>query len=410
MTNYLARILSGVTAVLWALPAHADTLSLSGGANRTPSTEGNPTSGSNQAGLSGYFELGPRWSLDGMLNWSRPLATGDSTSPFAAQEKDAATFFLALGTTWTPGAGEVTITVDDDGDAETDEIPAHWSFSASVNASPKSTGLTSTTLTLEDQTKKGALTYDAPSLLKAASSSLGGGIALSYDTAGDSAHEMLWTLSFNPSRVSTLQTVEAYQVRPLPGQTEGKILTRDMLLQECQATTSGNAKATKTCQRLMPLLKAQQDAVLTMPVSLSLDQTLFGRTSVGLSGTWYFYDKDPNSVGYFTLASQGRKAPNGEAGPSTTASYGTGVAIAPFQWSSGVSVSHPFGPLKLSVLGGFSRYYDDAGSFTSLTTRVNWKITQMWRVSASFATQLDRDADGEVTRSFSGSMAVKCAF
>ena len=101
------------------------------------------------------------------------------------------------------------------------------------------------------------------------SSSLGGGLSISYDTAGDSNYETVWTLSLNPNRVSTLQTVESYEARPPPGQTEGKILTREALLQECQATSANVGKVKKTCQRLMPLLKAQQDAVLVMPVSFA---------------------------------------------------------------------------------------------------------------------------------------------
>ena len=133
--RYATSALFALAIICGATSASADTLSLSGGANRTPSTTGNPTSGSNQSGLTGYFELGPRWTLDAIANWSRPLASRDASSPFAAQEKDAATYYLSLGATWTPGAGETTVTVDDAGDSDTDELPAHWSFSTGVNLS-----------------------------------------------------------------------------------------------------------------------------------------------------------------------------------------------------------------------------------------------------------------------------------
>jgi hypothetical protein len=62
------------------------------------------------------------------------------------------------------------------------------------------------------------------------------------------------------------------------------------------------------------------------------------------------------------------------------------------------------------VLGGYSSYYAAAGSFTSVGTRVQWKLSANWRVTAAFATQVDSDGEGSDTRSFSGSLAAKWLF
>lgn len=385
----------------WATSA----MTLSGGASRTPSTGQNPTSGSNNGGVSAYHDVNDRWSLDGRFGWSRLLTGSAGDLVFSKKEAEAAVLYLSLGTTWTPGGGDVTVTVDEDGEQDTVELPAHWSFSAGLNWSPSATSRTSTTVTLQDTLKGGqVITYDAPALLQVKSGTLGGTVSLTYDTAGDGDHETMLTLSASPSRIGTTQSVLEYQDRL------GNLRTQDQLKDACASATPQNTKLVKQCRRLEPLLGSPTDTIVNVPVSFSIDHTLWQHTSVGVSGTWHFYDKDPDSVGYFNLAAQGRKAPDGQLVAGSSATFGTGVAIAAFQWNAAASLSRNLGPLKVALLGGYASYINGGGHYSSATLRLAYKVTSSWRVSASVATQADTDSDDATTRSWSGSAALKYMF
>jgi hypothetical protein len=404
--HVLCRIAPLLVVALLPTPCWAtSSMTLSGGANRTPSTDQNPTSGSNSAGLSGYHDLSERWSLDGSFGWTRPLTATVGDPVFSKKELEPSVLFLSLGTTWTPGGGDVTVTVDEDGSRDTEELPAHWSFSAGLSLSPSATGRTSTTVTLQDTLKGGqVVSYDAPALLQVKSGTAGATFSVSYDTSGDSPYETLVTLSASPSRVSTSQAVVEYQDR------FGNLRTQAQLKDACATATAQNPKLFQQCKRLEPLLGTPTDAIVNLPVSLSIDHTLWSKTVVGLSGTWHFYSKDPASVGYFNLASQGRKAPDGQTLGGSSASFGTGVAIAAFQWNAGASVSHSFGALKASVAGGYATYYDGGGHYTSVTARLAYKLNAHWRATASVATQADTDSDDTTSRSWSGSAGIKYTF
>ncbi len=377
-------------------------MGLSGGVSRTPTTDSSPASGSTSAGLSGLWDPNDRWSLDGGWNLSLPRGAADKDNPLYTKEVQRAIHYLSVGATWIPGAGETTVTVDEDGETEEEDVPYHWSFGSNLSFSPKSTSRTATTLVMEDTVAGKTSTYDAPTLLQVASSSAGVTLWSGWETGGTSSYESEVTLSAGLNAVTTKQSVEEFIGR------NGKLTTTQQLMDICSGGTT--AKTAKLCKRLNPLLKAQEATLAVVPISLTLIETLFRNTDVSLGATYYLYNKDPNEVGYFSLATQGKKAPNGETVNGSSASFGTGVAVAPFDWSSTAGVSHKLGPVRLSANVGYSHYYGDLGHYTSFGLKANYKFAEHFRILGGAATQNDVDSDGVGTRSWSLSATVKYLF
>lgn len=403
--NFAGFIITGLVAML-ASPSGswAANLGISGGLARTPSTNNAPTSGSNSAGVTGLWDPSDRWTFDGGWGMSLPRGGGDPANPLSAKEVQHAIHMLTLGATWVPGAGETTVTVDEDGQTDEDELPTHWSFGGGLSLSPKVIERTATTLAMQDTVAGKTSTYDAPMLLQAGSSSLGGNLWTSWETGGTSDFETEITLGAALSDVSSRQTVEEFIGR------NGQLTTSAELKDLCGGTATLTKALAKSCKRLKPLLKAETATLLVVPISLTVAETLFRATDVSLGGTYYAYSQDPNSVGYFSLANQAKKAPNGETVAGSAASFGTGVAVAPFDWSTAASVSHKLGPVRMSANIGYSHYYGDIGHYTSAGLRANYKVAEHWRLLANVAGQSDVDTDGAATRSWSGGAAIKYTF
>lgn len=372
--------------------AYASSVGVSSSLSRTPASDGYPGGGSTSAGVSGSYDLSDSLSIDGGFALSRPKATPITDGPLAGKTKEATVTSLSLGTTWTPA-----MPWNENG---------NWSMSFGLAFSPKATELSSTTLTLDQQVPgKGTQSVDADALLKAVSGSTGAALSIAYDTMGDSNWETAVDLSVSPNRTATTQSIDTMVTA------EGATVTREKLLADCKASQPAQVKLKKTCARLTPLLGVQEASVVTVPISLSIDETIYENTEVALTGTYYWYSKDPNEVGYFTLASQGRPLPGtNQKTPSTSASFGTGVAIAPFAYSGAVAVAQRLGPVRVTATLGRAVYLDDAGDNTSLSLKAAWKITKQWRLSAGVSTQNDVASDGEATRSYSGSAGLKYTF
>lgn len=380
----------GLACVLPAT-ALASNIGLSGNLSRTPASDGYPGGGSSGAGLSGGYDLSDHWSLDGSFSLSRPITQPITEGPLAGKTKGATVSSIGLGATWTPG-------FDWNADGQ-------WSLAFGVAFSPKAVEKSSTTLTLEQMVNGSMQSVDAEALLKATSSSAGASLSLTYDTMGDSNWETAVELSASPNRLATTQSIEEMVTA------QGTTITREKLLQDCANVYPKQIKLKKTCERLTPLTANHEASVVSVPITLSIDETIYQNTEVSASGTWYWYSDDPNEVGYFTLASAGRTLPGTTTkAPPNTASFGTGVAIAPYAWRSAFAAAQKIGPVKITATVGHAEYLDDAGYNNSIGLRANWKITKHWRLSASAATQNDVDADGEATRSYSGSAGLKYTF
>ncbi len=385
-TVLVAGVLAGA---LYAGSVHADYVGVTSGISRTPPSDGYPGSGSSSFGASGSYDLNARWNFGLSLGLFRPKPANDSSGDaFTGKTKDGNTFSAGLGATWIPGMGW--------------NANEHWSFDFGFGLSPKSTDLSSTTVTLESSTPKGTTSEDYAALLKSSSSSQDLTLGVNYDTGGDSNLEWSFSLGLWPSRLSSTQTIEEL-VSP-----QGKAQSKDSMLAMCQKPNLPKLQA-QACKRIMPLLKSQSASIVTLPVVLSATANIASKSSVTLGGTYYLYSDDPNSVGYFTLASQGKQSKQGQQG-GAHASFGSGIAVAPYVFSASLSAGHKLGPVRLSAGGGYSKYMNDAGHNTSASAKVVWKITDNWRINAGYGRQWDTDSEGAVTQSWSFSGGLRYTF
>ncbi len=361
---------TAVTCLLLSVPAasHAHMLGLKLDHSRTPATASNPVSGSSGVNLSGSYDATEELSFDAGFGLSRPSAAPPSQG--GTDKTNGGTVAnLSLGTAWFYGD--------------------HWFFMAALSGSPKSTSLDSTVVTIQE----GKTTKDVDGLLKSDSSALGVLLSTSYSTGGDSDAETEVALTLSGAHLSTTQ-----RLQELDGTDLNKL--RDF----CAA----QGKGSPTCKRLGPALKAASESVNSLGINLMVSETIFQNSEVSLGGTYYLYNRDPNEVGYFTIASAGKTGPLGGRDHST--SFGSGVAIAPLLWSGSLGISHKWSRVRLSLTGGRGQYIDAGGHSNSLTGKVNVKISEAWRVILAGGGQGNVDEAGDTTRSFSGSGTVRFTF
>ncbi len=387
-----------LTSLLWTVPARADSVSMSATASQTPATADNSASGSNGTTVSSQVDVSTAWMILTSFGLTRPQTShvGDA---YAKQEKESNVYALTLDASWIPDAGHTTTVVDEDGETSQEDVDPHWTLDVGALWSPQSTTLTSTTLVLPVKATKltPAGSEEAPALLKAQASSIGSNLSLAYDTAGSGPWQWELTLAARPNWVTTQQTLQQYEDR------QGNTHTRAELLASCQGVGASADKALKkTCKTVTALLKAEADSLLVVPVTLDWTQTWREKTDFSIFGAYFLYSSDPNAAGYFNLAAAGRKIGG--------ASFGTGVAIAPFLWNSGTSISHVWGDLRLTASAGYARYVDDGGSYRSFALKIGYKISKNWKLSGAVATQNDIDDTGVASRSYAGTAGLRYTF
>jgi hypothetical protein len=361
-------VLACALLTLWPVPSQAHMLGLRLDRSHTPPSASSPVGGSSGASLTGSYDLTEELSIDAGFGIARPVAS-PPTQGVPDKTSGGTVVNLSLGSSWFYGD--------------------HWFFMGAASLSPKSTSLDSTTVSMQD----GKTTQDVPALIKADSASTGLLLSTSYATDGESNAETEVALTFGGTHLSTTQKLQ-------------DLGTVD--LQKLKDFCKAGGKGSKVCKRNAALFNASTELLNMMSVGVLVTETLFGKTDVLLGGSYYLYDRDPNEVGYFTVATAGKGIKPG--GNERGASFGTGIAIAPSLWASTLGVAHKFGDLRLTVIGGYGSYVDDGGNSRSVTLKAAYKINAVWRVLASASAQGDVDEAGAGTTSYSGSATVRCMF
>jgi len=266
-------------------------------------------------------------------------------------------------TVWTLGAGLVW------------EIGDHLTLDASGHVSPESELQADSAVAWV--TAAGPVTVDA--LLKSHSSSAGGTLAASYDTAGDSAAETAVDLGLSLERFVTDQKV--VEIR---GPRVGSVTAADI-------QTLCRTRPALCPKQLVGALRGMPANLSQVALQVAVTETLWRDTDLGLAAGFYGYDKDPTEVGYFTLAGGGRAG----------ASFGGGVALAPLQWTIRPSLSRRLGDWTLRLAWQHGTYMSGEGTLDALTARVQLRITPTFRMWVTVLGQRDRDAEAHtaITRS-----------
>lgn len=313
----------------------------------SPPTPTSPRTTQVSAALDGLFEVGGGLSLTASLV---------ALSPRPIAEVPGQQYATKGSTVWTLGAGLVW------------EIGDHLTLDASGHVSPESELQADSAVTWV--TAAGPVSVDA--LLKSHASSAGGTLAMSYDTAGDSAAETAVDLGVSLEQYATDQKV--VEIR---GPRVGSLTAAD-IQNLCRLRPALCPK------QLVGALRGKPASLSQVALQVAVTETLWRDTDLGLAAGVYGYDKDPTEVGYFTLAGGGRAG----------ASFGGGVALAPLQWTIRPSLSQRLGDWTLRLAWQHGTYVSGEGTLDALTARVQLRITRAFRMWATVLGQRDRDGEG----------------
>ena len=255
-------------------------------------------------------------------------------------------FAAAFGVDWTPSE--------------------HVPLAFEIDVSPKSTSSSDAAVTFD----VGTTSTNADALLRATSSSIGFLINAGYETAGDSDFESGLNSSFSLTHYSTTQILTEIATGSGP-------VDRQQVIAYCTRTQNLG----KGCRQLGPALRAQPADLNQFKLSASFTQTIFEHTDLTLGGAYYFYDKDPSQVGYFSIAAIGRSV-----------SLGNGVPAAPLQYSIRPDLLQKFGAFSVGIWYQYGQYVPGDGYGHSAGLKLQYKINKAIKIWASGTWQDDVDA------------------
>lgn len=260
------------------------------------------------------------------------------------------------------------------------DLGDHWTFGATLDASPSTTRRIPTQLVLTTTGPRGAvIQVPIDALLRSANSSLAGGLSAGWDSAGDSDLELGFTASATASHLSSDQALEKLQ-----REIDGTVVTREQAIALCNA-------APKSCPRgLLATLAQQQYALDALRLSATGTLTILDDTDVTLGVDGYLYNGDPSNVGYFRVATAGR----------TSFSGGAGVPIAPLTIQGRAEVVQRLGDFSARLFGTAGKYAQDTASRTyGAGLKLQYRFTKEFRLWLSGSGQWDQGLESDTSRS-----------
>jgi len=342
-----------ISAILVArgASAHAGSISeeISAGASLSASTT--PSISWIADRIAGVWDAGARWQL---------RASVDATHAMAPSGEEANTVFS------TSASAEIA-------------LDSHGSLSLVAGWSPTST--THSSATVLDDSLPGDQ-GEAVARLAARSAMMSLAASLEYDTAGTSDHETSGSLTIGANHFQSLQTITALT------DPDGQMLTTREVSDHC---------ATRSCSdELQAALSPKATQLTQLALSASVMHTLEGTGDLGLGASCYFYDKDPNTVGYFSLATLGR------------GNLGTGAGVAPLRYTFSPSIGNRWGPLSGTLSVTYGIYFQGVGYDLTTNAKLQYKLKLDAQSRLKLYTKLSgsRGADQEGNTTSSMSMAL----
>jgi hypothetical protein len=209
------------------------------------------------------------------------------------------------------------------------DVDKHVSIAGEGFFTPKSTASS------DAQVPFGSTTADA--LIQSVSSAYGFTTRVGYDTASDSPFQTAIDGSFSFLQYISRQTVVAVDSDSGPVDI-GSVIT------SCYASQQSG------CDQYINAASQRYSELDQYRAGLSISEDIY-KTDLGLSGAYYWYDHDPRSIGYFSLAALG-----------TTFGANAGLpSLAPLQFTVRPGIGHAFGRLRINAWYQYGRYAADEG-------------------------------------------------
>jgi len=308
---------------------------LEGGAAFTTTSADNPRTGN--ASVNGVvdYSLGPSWEVSASLQYLRDFAT--KTSETTARGSNV--FLIGASAIFAPSE--------------------HWLTMLLINGSPPSDQRNATTVTW-------ASGKSADVVIDSHGWTLGGLWTGAYSTGGLSDFESTVDLVLGVNHFDVFQQAE------LPN------TARSQALRSLCDTTAG--KRTNLCA----LVNGTSTPLFQARLGAGYLATLFGHTDLGLDAAYYLYDRDPATVGYFSVVALG------------DAVVGAGLPVLPLQLSVKPSVTRRFEHFVVRLSYQLGLYPDGSGSNHLFGLKVTWKVSKLLRFWVNGTGQLDLGAGGAV--------------
>ena len=130
-----------------------------------------------------------------------------------------------------------------------------------------------------------------------------------------------------------------------------------------------------------------------LAINAGVMHTMEGNGDLGLSASYYLYDKDPTQVGYFSLATLGR------------GNLGNGVSIAPRRYSFSPSIGNRWGALSGTLAVTYGVYIRELGYDLTTSAKVQYKLkldgSTRLKLFSKLAGSWGADQDGNTTSAVS---------
>jgi len=355
----MTRTLAIAASLVLAAPrlAGADAALEEVSAGNAPQTSTTPGSNWLADRVAGMWEPSERWQIRGDFTGTRDWSGALSGTSLPNAPSDI--LLGALGIEFDPNE--------------------HWNTKLAATYSPNALTMTQTPVQAIGPTGK---TVNANAGLDAYAASYGGSAQLGYDSAGDSAAEGSLLATASVTHFDVQQQITSIETKA------GQMLTAQQVKDYCTAH--------RCSSQLSAALSGSADQLNQLVVGGNASMQLYQTTDVGLDGAYYFYDKDPTQVGYFSAASVGRLG------------LGAGAPIAPLQYTAGPDVMHRFGELMTLATVSYGKYVDGEGYNVTGALRVQykWKLDRDKRIKLWGKLMGARDTDSTGAKSKSGSLAL----
>lgn len=250
----------------------------------------------------------------------------------------------------------------------------HWSLSVVGAYVPASTTTSSTTLAIEESAESAVL---ADAELDGTTSSVSVAVSASYDTAGDSDHETNAALTLGVDHVQSQQTFASIVDE------NGVMLTTEDIRDYCM---------TRMCSpEIAAALSPLWSQLSRFSVGASVARTEYRDIDLGIDATYYFYDKDPTTAGYFRLPRIG------------VSDLGHGVAIAPLRYTVSPNVTSRWGKLQGTLGLAYGSLLANQGFELGASVRCQYKLRidddTSLKLYSTLTSSWSVDAYNDLTRS-----------
>lgn len=241
------------------------------------------------------------------------------------------------------------------------DVSKHVFFSAGGDFSPTSS-------TSSDAPVPLGSTRGADALIHSTSNAYGLSAELGYDTAGDSDFETMVDGGLSLVHFSSRQSVVAVE-------SDGGPIPIQEVIDSCYLNQAGG------CDEYINAANQRNVGLNQYRASASLTQAV-DKTDFNIDGSYYWYDHDPRTLGYFSLATLGR---------TFAASAGLPV-IAPLRYTIRPGLSQRIGATRMDLWYQYGQYAFGEGRSHGGGLKVQYKF------GPTFATWLRLDGEESLDR------------